>query len=36
MATVFRKLFEALIYCVMLILVLLFFEGEGVFIYEAF
>jgi len=36
MAPVIRKVFEVLIYLVMLILVLLYFTGEGLFIYEGF
>jgi hypothetical protein len=36
MARVARRIVEILIYFVMLILVLMYFKGEGVFIYEGF
>lgn len=36
MAPVIRRLLELLMYLVMLILVLVYFTGEGIFIYENF
>ncbi|MDF2925466.1 MAG: hypothetical protein K0R57_4380 [Paenibacillaceae bacterium] len=36
MARIIRKTVELLIYLVMLILVLIYFTGQGLFIYEGF
>lgn len=36
MASVVRKCLELLMYLVMLILVLVYFTGKGIFIYEGF
>ena len=36
MAPVIRKAVEILIYLIMLIMVLIYFTGEGLFIYEGF
>lgn len=36
MARVFKKIAEVVIYLVMLYLVLIYFTGKGLFIYEGF
>jgi hypothetical protein len=36
MAPVVRKVAEVLVYLVMLVLVLIYFTGKGIFIYEGF